>query len=56
MTKDKKVLHKASEGKQCPFCLTVTTSAIKWVGSNFDGIRMNNAFDCKSCGGQWEGY
>lgn len=41
------------KGLLCPKCLS---SNIKEVGANPDGRAMNYAYDCVSCGEQWEGY
>ena len=44
---------KVCKGKMCPRC---KSDDIKHVGCAPDGINSNNAFDCNSCGEQWEGY
>lgn len=42
----------ASRGERCPLC----GGGTKVAGANPDGIRMNYAYDCTSCGLKWEGY
>lgn len=53
MTKDKDILHKASNGEMCPYCFS---ESVIHVGSAPDFINMNNQYDCKKCGAGWEGY
>ena len=41
------------KGQLCPKC---KNTDIEYVGCNPDGIHMNKAYDCRTCGAQWEGY
>jgi hypothetical protein len=45
--------HRACEGRICPECKGFD---IEHVGNNWDGINPNAAYDCLTCGAQWEGY
>jgi hypothetical protein len=42
-------------GKLCPND-ACRGKDIKFVGCNPDGRVMNHAYDCCTCGAQWEGY
>ena len=49
----KEQMDLASQGKLCPKC---GGTDIKYVGNTPDGLYMNSAYDCETCGEQWEGY
>ena len=41
------------KGEVCPKCLS---NGITYTGCSPDGVNVNNAYKCGSCGTEWEGY